>query len=206
MINSIATRFRGFLPVVVDIESGGINPSQDALLELAAITIKMDEEGFIHPDQVYHYHVQSFEGAHIDPKALAFNKIDPGHPFRFAIPEKDALKELFKNIDKECKLKGCKRAVLVGHNAWFDQHFLNAAVVRSGLTKKTPFHRFTSLDTATLSGLAYGHTVLSKALELAGIPFKSDEAHSALYDTECTAQLFCTIVNRWKTLGGWPLF
>ncbi len=201
-MTSIATRFRGFLPIVIDVESGGVNPQTDALLEMAAISLKMDETGLISPDQTYHYHVAPFEGAKLNPEALAFNKIDPGHPFRFAQSENEVLTEFFAAIFKECQEKKCTRAVVVGHNAWFDQHFLNAAIMRCQI-KKNPFHRFTSLDTATLSALMFGQTVLAKALEAANIPFKTDDAHSALYDAQSTALLFCDIVNRFKGLGGW---
>lgn len=202
MTHNLATRFRGFLPIVVDVETGGINPQTDALLEMAAISIKMDENGIISPDQTYHYHITPFEGAILDPEALAFNKINVNHPFRFAVSEREALSEFFAAIFKECKEKECTRAVLVGHNAWFDQHFLNAAVKRCNITKK-PFHRFTSFDTATLSALAFGQTVLAKAMQEAKIPFNIDDAHSALYDAKSTAELFCAIVNRYKALGGW---
>lgn len=204
MKNELSQRFRGFLPIVIDVETGGVNPAKDALLEIAAISITMDDQGLIHPDQAYHYHVLPFEGANLDPGALAFNKIDPYHPFRFAIPEAQALRELFSATSKECKQKSCSRAVLVGHNAWFDQQFINAAVERCQLGYN-PYHRFTSFDTATLSALVYGQTVLSRALELAKIPFNTDEAHSALYDAKHTAELFCVIVNHWKELGGWPI-
>jgi len=199
MSNEISKRFRGFLPVVIDVETGGLEPKQDALLELAAITIEMDENGTVFPSEQFHYHILPFHNANMDPKSLAFNKIDPLHPLRFAIDEKDAMKDLCSHISKVCKKNHCQRAVLVGHNAWFDQHFLNSAIDRSGITK-SPFHRFTSFDTATLSGLAFGQTVLSKALEAAHIPFDNEEAHSALYDAERTAELFCHIVNQWKTL------
>jgi ribonuclease T len=195
---ALASRFRGFLPVVIDVESGGINPATDALLELAAITLKMEEDGRIVPDQTYHYHVLPFENANLDPEALAFNKILPYHPLRFAIDEKEMLTDLFSHIKEECKLKKCQRAVVVGHNAWFDLHFLNAAIVRNKFTN-SPFHRFTSFDTATLSGLVYGQTVLAKALEAAKIEFKNEEAHSALYDAQATAELFCKIVETWRS-------
>lgn len=204
MSTNLSKRFRGFLPVVMDIESGGVQSQTDALLELAAITIKMDDEGLIHPDQTYHYHVMPFPGARLDPESMAFNKIDVYHPFRFAVQEDQALREFFKLIQKECQQKRCQRAVVVGHNAWFDQHFLNAAVERCKITQN-PFHRFTSLDTATLSALVYGQTVLSKALAAAGIPFNPDEAHSALYDAQATAVLFCEIVNKWQKMAGWPI-
>lgn len=194
---NLASRFRGFLPVVIDIESGGINPTTDALLELAAITLKMEDNGNLVPDQTYHYHILPFENANLDPEALAFNKIEPLHPLRFAIDEKEALTDLFTHIRRECKEKKCSRAVVVGHNAWFDLHFLNAAINR-GQFKSAPFHRFTSFDTATLAALVYGQTVLSKALNMAKIEFKSDEAHSALYDAQATATLFCQIVETWR--------
>jgi ribonuclease T len=192
----ISKRFRGYLPVIIDVETGGVNPLKDALLELAAIPILMDENGKVYFDQYYHYHIAPFENAHLDPASLAFNKIDPFHPFRFAVSEEAALADLFTHIQAWCDQTHCQRAVLVGHNAWFDQHFLNAAVRRCKINKN-PFHRFTSLDTATLGALAYGQTVLSKVLKAAEIPYDSDKAHSALYDAQCTAALFCHIVNRW---------
>lgn len=196
-MSDLASRFRGFLPVVIDVESGGINPQTDALLELAAITLKMEDNGKLVPDQTYHYHILPFENANLDPEALAFNKIDPLHPLRFAIEEKEAITDLFTHIQQECKEKKCTRAVVVGHNAWFDLHFLNAATQRAQC-KSSPFHRFTSFDTATLAALVYKQTVLSKALEAAHIEFKSHEAHSALYDAQATATLFCKIVDMWK--------
>lgn len=198
MVLDIASRFRGFLPVVIDVESAGLNPATDALLELAAITLKMEEDGSLVVDNTYHYHILPFEGANLDAEALAFNKIQPYHPLRFAVDEKEALTDLFTHIRQECLLKKCQRGVVVGHNAWFDLHFLNAAIARSKFNNP-PFHRFTSFDTATLSALVYGQTVLSKALEAAGIEFNSEEAHSALYDTQATAALFCKIVETWRT-------
>tara|TARA_R110002110_G_scaffold166602_2_gene367350 strand:+ start:109000 stop:109599 length:600 start_codon:yes stop_codon:yes gene_type:complete len=193
-MSKISQRFREFLPIVVDVETGGVNPQTDALLELAAVSLKMDDQGVISPDKQYHYHILPFKGANLDPVSLNINKIDPFHPFRFAISEEEALNDLFPKIKKECKVKNCQRAVLVGHNAWFDLHFLQAAQKRCRI-EKSPFHRFTSFDTATLSALVYGQTVLAKALQKAKLPYAMDSAHSALYDTERTAELFCKIVN-----------
>lgn len=189
-------RFRQFLPIVIDVETGGINAQTDALLELAAITLRLDEAGKFRTDQSCHLHILPFEGANLDPEALAFNKIDPYHPFREAMEEKEALTELFQFTKKALKHTDCQRAVLVGHNAWFDLLFLNNAVQRTGL--KSPFHRFTSFDTATLAAAHYGQTVLAKACKAANIPFNTNDAHSALYDTEKTAALFCKILNTWQ--------
>ncbi len=198
----MARRFRGYLPVVVDVETGGFNAATDALLEIAATTVAMDDEGVLYPDHTYFFRVEPFAGANIEPAALEFTGIKLDHPLRMAVGEEHALGEIFKGVRKSLKASGCKRAILVGHNSSFDLGFLNAAVLRCGL-KRNPFHPFSSFDTATLAGLAYGQTVLAKACQAAGIEFDNREAHSARYDTEKTAELFCGIVNRWREMGGW---
>ncbi len=195
----MAARFRGYLPVVVDVETGGFDPRKDALLEIAAVLLRMDGAGRLRRDATYSAHVIPFEGAHIDRKALEFTGIDPWHPFRFAVSEKEALERIFKPIRKLMKETGCKRAILVGHNAAFDLAFVNAAAARAGV-KRNPFHPFSTFDTVSLAGLAYGQTVLRRAAEAAGIGWDEKEAHSAIYDAERTADLFCAIVNRWREL------
>ncbi len=200
----MAERFRGYLPVVIDVETAGFNSQTDALLEIAAVILGMDEEGMLMPDQTISCNVEPFEGANLEKAALEFTGIDPYSPLRGAISETEALENIFKPIRKAVKANGCKRAILVGHNSSFDLGFVNAAAERCGI-KRNPFHPFSSFDTATLSGLAFGHTVLAKTCEIAGIDFNSKEAHSALYDTEKTAELFSLIINRWKELGGWDM-
>lgn len=199
----MAYRFRGFLPVVVDVETGGFNSATDALLEIAATTLLMDEEGILYPDHTHFFRVEPFAGANIEAAALEFTGIKLDHPLRMAVHESDALTEIFKHVRKAVKSAGCTRAVLVGHNAFFDLGFLNAAVERTQI-KRNPFHPFSCFDTATLGGLVYGQTVLAKACAAADIEFDGREAHSARYDTEKTAELFCNIVNRWREMGGWP--
>lgn len=195
----IARRFRGFLPVVVDVETAGFDARHDALLEMAAVILRMEEDGSLVPAETVHRHIQPFPGANLDPKALAFNGIDPDHPFRDALPEADALRAIFAPIRHAVKASGCKRAILVGHNAFFDLGFINAAVERCGI-KRNPFHPFSTLDTVSLAGLAYGQTVLARAAIAAGIDWDGAEAHAAVYDAVKTAELFCTIVNRWRHL------
>ncbi|MFZ3154840.1 ribonuclease T [Pseudomonas sp.] len=201
----MAARFRGYLPVVVDVETGGFNCATDALLEIAATTIGMDEGGFLYPEHTQFFRVAPFIGANIEQAALDFTGIKLDHPLRMAVTEEHALTEIFRGLRKSLKANSCKRAILVGHNSSFDLGFLNAAVNRTGI-KRNPFHPFSSFDTATLAGLAYGQTVLAKACQAAGIDFDGKEAHSARYDTEKTAELFCGIVNRWKEMGGWMDF
>jgi ribonuclease T len=195
----LARRFRGYLPIVVDIETSGFSPKENALLEIAAVITDMDENGRLRIAETHSSHVKPFPGAKIEPSALSFNKIDPYHPFRFALDEKEALQKIFHPIRTAVKRHGCTRAILVGHNPAFDIGFLNAAVERSGI-KKNPFHPFSTFDTATLGGLAYGQTVLAKAVQAAGLAWDNGQAHSAIYDAEQTARLFCTIVNRWADL------
>ncbi len=199
----LKNRFRGFFPVVIDVETGGLNAQTDALLELAAVTLKMNEDGTLSPDKTFHAHIAPFEGANIDPVSLKVNQIDVNDPLRGAVSEDEALRGLFQLVRKEQKAAGCQRSVIVAHNAMFDQNFLMAAAVRTGI-KRNPFHPFAMLDTASLSALMFGQTVLIKACEIAKIPFDTKQAHGALYDTERTAELFCYMVNYLQALGGYP--
>jgi len=196
-------RFRGFLPVVVDVETGGFNCRTDALLEVAAIVIEMDEQGTLVPREAISTHVIPFEGANMDPKSMEVNGIDPYHPLRAARPERDALGYIFSAVRSAVKEAGCTRAILVGHNAFFDLSFINAAVERSGI-KRNPFHPFSNFDTVTLCGLAYGQTVLARSADAAGMDWDQSEAHSAVYDTEKTAEIFCKVINRWEDLNRAP--
>lgn len=200
----LSERFRGFYPVVIDIETSGFDPKLNAILEIAAITLTMDSAGWLEPEQSIQFNVNPFENAILEPTALAFNGIDPTNPLRGAVDEKIALEEIFKTVRTGIKANDCNRAVIVAHNAHFDHSFLMTAAERAGI-KRNPFHPFATFDTASLSGLVFGQTVLAKACEVAQIPFDLKQAHSALYDTEKTAILFCKIVNRFKRLGGWPL-
>ncbi len=203
--SKFAERFRGYFPVVIDVETAGFNCQTDALLELAASVLHLDEvTGDFSIDETIQFNIEPFEGANLEPKALEFTGIDPTNPLRGAIDEDEALKTLFKLVRKKMKAAGCQRAIIVAHNAAFDLGFLNAATERCKI-KRSPFHSFVSFDTTTLAGLALGQTVLAKACIAANIDFNNNEAHTALYDTEKTAELFCHIVNKWRSLGGWPL-
>lgn len=196
---NIKERFRGFLPVVVDVETAGVEPQKNALLEMCIVFVEMDEHGIMHRGESYFEHILPFSGAELDQKSLEFNQIDPFQPLRFAVEEKIALERLFQPINAALKRTRCQRAVLVGHNAWFDLLFVKEAVKRAGI--KSPFHAFTCFDTATLGGFVYGQTVLAKAAHAAGINFDPKEAHSAIYDAEKTADLFCTMTNHFRQMA-----
>ena len=192
---NISKRFRGLLPVVIDVETAGLNPQTDALLEIAAVLVTMTEDGRLYPKATHAYHIEGFLGANYEPSALEITGIDPTQPLRYALPEAQALHRLFAVVQAELALTGCYRAVLVGHNAWFDLSFLLAAVQRSQITYN-PFHTFTTFDTASLAAVALGETVLAREARRARINFDIKAAHSAAYDAERTAELFCHIVNR----------
>lgn len=197
--SGIAARFRTFLPVVVDVETAGFNPKTDALLEVAATLLRMDDNGDLYCHETYSYNIEPFKGANLDQSALKFTGINPYNPFRMNQAEDFSLREIFKPIRSELKATGCTRAILVGHNPTFDLNFINAAIERCKI-KRNPFHKFSTFDTATLGGLAFGQTVLSRAAQAAGMEWDDSSAHSAKYDTEQTAELFCKIVNRWHHL------
>jgi ribonuclease T len=195
----MADRFRGFLPVVVDVETGGFNARTDALLEIAAVLLEFDEQGQLGRSETIRYHVKPFEGANMDPASLAVNGIDPDHPLRPAIDERDALQRVFREVRRAIREANCTRAILVGHNSAFDLGFLNEAIERSAI-KRNPFHPFSSFDTAALCGVAFGQTVLSRAVRAAGLEFDEESAHSAAYDAEITADIFCEVVNRFRPI------
>ena len=196
---SIAKRFRSFLPVVVDVETGGFNCRTDALLEIAAVILNLQDDGSLVRTETHRYHVKPFEGANLEPASLAVNGIDPHHPLRPAIDERDALQRVFREVRRAVKDSGCTRAILVGHNASFDLGFLNQAIERTAI-KRNPFHPFSSFDTATLCGVAFGQTVLARAVQAAGLEWDESSAHSAVYDAEITADVFCEIVNRFRPI------
>ena len=197
----IVDRFRGFLPVVIDVETGGFNAKTDAVLEIAACILCMDDFGRLKIAETISAHIEPFQGARIEPSSLEFTGIDLKDPERNPVTEKEAMQKIFVPVRQELRATGCQRAILVGHNPAFDLSFLNAAVSRVNY-KRNPFHPFSSFDTATLGGLAFGQTVLARAVQAAAIDWDESSAHSAEYDTVKTAELFCTIVNRWKILTG----
>lgn len=201
--NPFADRFRGFLPVVVDVETGGFDERRDALLQVAAVLLKQNDDGSIIRYKTVSYHIEPFPGANIEPESLKVNKIDPYHPLRIAVEENQALNDCFAVIRDAIKLNQCTRAILIGHNASFDLNFINAASARNKI-KRNPFHPFSNFDTVSLAGMALKQTVLSRAVEAAGLAWNNEKAHSAVYDAEKTADLFCHIVNLWQDNVGLP--
>lgn len=200
---TLKERFRKFLPVVVDVETAGFNAQTDALLEIACIPILLNEQGIFYPGEPLNAHIEPFEGANLEPRALAFTGIDPNNPMRKAIAEdeKSALRRIFKGLKEVRKAEECRQCVLIGHNAHFDLGFLNAAILRTNSKNLSPFHQFSVLDTVTLAALAFGQTVLARACKAAGLDFDGNDAHSALYDTQKTAELFCHILNHYPMLA-----
>lgn len=200
---ALKDRFRGFYPVVVDVETAGFDPKADALIEVSMMTVKMDEHGFLSPNEIVSANIRPFEGANIVQSNIDFLGIDPFDESRNLKTEREALIPMFKKISKEVKKNACSRAVLVGHNANFDLSFINAAIERLNY-KRSPFHPFSVFDTATLSALVFGQTVLSKACFAAKIDFDGNKAHGSEYDTLKECELFCSIVNKYTTFAGIP--
>ena len=201
---ALSQRFRGYYPVIVDIETAGFKAETDAILEIAATATTIDENGALKTGETFSYNVKPFEGANLEASSLAFTGIDPYCPNREAVDEKTALMGLFRSLRPLQKAHGCQRCILVAHNAAFDNSFLSAALARTK-NKRSPFHPFVTFDTTTMAGLILGKTVLSEACELMGFSFDKEKAHNAAYDAHMTAELFCAMVNRYKSLGGWPL-
>ncbi len=195
----MASRFRGYLPVVLDFETGGFDARRHAILEIGIVHVAFDG-ALLKPTERWRAAVAPYEGSALDPASLKVTGIDPDDPQRGALEERSALTDMFANVRAAMKAAGCQRALMVAHNAAFDQQFLSEAIARHEL-KRSPFHPFSFIDTASLAAVAFGHTVLSEACARAGISFDSQQAHSALYDAERTAELFCEVVNRWQEIS-----
>lgn len=199
----IKDRFRKFLPVIVDVETAGFNEKTDALLEVSMMTVQMDDNGFLMPKEQFSANIRPFPNANIEQSNIDFLGIDPFDESRDLKDEREALIPMFKAIAKEVKANACTRAILVGHNGYFDLKFIQAACERINY-KKCPFHPFSVLDTASLSALVLGHSVLIKACLAANIHFDESSAHGAVYDTQKECELFCKIYNRYTTFAGVP--
>lgn len=189
----LKNRFRKYLPVVVDIETGGFDPELNAILEIAITLIEENDNKFV-VGETHRHHIIPFKNSIIEKESLEFTKIKLDHPLRNAIDEKDAIKDIFKIINKVKNKYECSRAILVGHNAHFDNSFLDAAIKRNNI-KRTPFHKFSVIDTVSLGVLATGQTVLARICDKLEIDYDNDQAHSAAYDALVTAKVFCSIVN-----------
>jgi ribonuclease T len=186
---------------VLDLETGGFDHQANPILELACSFLQMEDDRLLIKGQES-WNVEPVEGLVIEPASLKVTGIDLEDPSRDAMDEETVLREFFSLVRSEMKLYGCHRAILVAHNASFDQGFLNTACNRWAI-KRNPFHPFTTLDTATLGALAYGHTVLREACRRADIEFSEARAHGAAYDADRTAELFCHIVNTWDFQTAW---
>ena len=189
----LKNRFRKYLPVVVDVETGGFDPETNAILEIAITLIEQEDDNFI-VGETFRHHIIPFKDLIVEDESLEFTKIKLDHPLRNAVSEIDALQDLFKIINKTRNKYECSRAILVGHNAHFDHSFLTASYKRNNI-KKTPFHKFSVIDTVSLGVLATGQTVLARICDELSIDYDNEEAHSAAYDTIVTAKVFCKIVN-----------
>ena len=193
----LKNRFRKYLPVVVDIETGGFDPDTNAILEIA-ITLIEEKDKKLVVGETYRHHITPFDGSIVEKESLEFTKIKLDHPLRVSVSEIDALNDLFKIINKTKNKYECSRAILVGHNAHFDSSFLTAAYKRNKI-KKTPFHKFSVIDTVSLGVLETGQTVLARICDELDINYDNDEAHSAAYDSNVTAKVFCSIVNKFDS-------
>ena len=190
------------MPVVVDVETGGFNSVDGrATRNRGRILVYVDDrrQSLRRGETIAattSCHSKMPTWIRLRSRLTASTRIIRCDP---PIPERDALQRVFRDVRAELREWECNRAILVGHNAHFDLGFVNAAIERTGI-KRNPFHTFSVLDTASLCGVAFGQTVLARAARAAGLAFDPDAAHSAAYDAEITADLFCEIVNRFRPI------
>ena len=190
--SEINQRFRRFLPVVIDIETGGLDYRTAPILEIALYFLKM-ENAELQLDDYIHFHIKPFTGSQAEEKSIEFIGYE-SEKIPHMEEEHTAFSSICESVKKRIIKENCVRAILVGHNAHFDLSFFNAAIKRCQL--KSPFHTFSTLDTVSTSALLFGHTVLCQACKLADIEWDNQQAHNALYDCKKTATLFCQSINQ----------
>ena len=186
-------RFRGYLPVVIDIETGGFDRSRHALLQIAIVLLDWENEQLL-PTHTHVWDLIPHADTEVEDASLQITGIDLNDSSRNAISEGEAIQECFRVVRRAVRDARCQRAIVTAHNGHFDHGFLTSGSERNNI-KRNPFHPFSVIDTASLAAVALGHTVLSEACVRAGIDFDEENAHSAEYDAEATAALFCRIVN-----------
>ncbi|AZP36374.1 Ribonuclease T [Candidatus Annandia adelgestsuga] len=190
-------RFKGFYPIVIDIETSGLDSNINAILEIALITFKIDKNGWLKKDQIIHFHIKPFLNSKINYESLIHNKININSSLRGAISEYNAFNKIIKLITKKMKKNLCNRSIIVAHNVVFDHNFIMSSIERLGITIN-PFHPFTTFDTSTISSFIIGQNILFKACKKIGLYFNMKYSHSALYDSLLTASLFCKLINKFK--------
>ena len=181
-------RFRGFMPVVIDVECGGFIPYRCTVGNCRSV-VGDSGDGSLAAWGNWRYHVQPFPAptsngvTRCDGLSILFTR----YAQRF---QRRSAHAIVQEISQAMKDNDCTRAILVGHNACFDLNFLNAAVARTEI-KRNPFHPFSSFDTATLAGVAFGQTGYRsrfKRPESLGIRTNAFGAYDAQQTADCFAR------------------
>jgi len=142
--------------IVLDIEASGTNYEKHSILSLGALD-------FDNPDYRIYLECQAWEGAHVDPDALAVNGFSEAEAT-------DDTKETEAQLIAQFLTwaDGVEDQTFAGQNVSFDRDFVRVACERAGYNY--PFaHR--TIDTHTL---AYMHYVLN------GTPVPIVKRHTAL--------------------------
>ena len=90
-------RFRGYLPVVIDFETGGFDPVANPILEMAAVEVRFENQRLT-PGERWASAVHPFPGGVLEPAALKVTGIDPADPDRTALNEAEALRQMFAAV------------------------------------------------------------------------------------------------------------
>ena len=90
----LSERFRGYLPVVLDLETGGFDHQVNPILELACCFVQMQDDRLSIKGQES-WNVQPVDGMVVEPASLKVTGIDLDDPHRDAMDEASVLKDFF---------------------------------------------------------------------------------------------------------------
>lgn len=188
--------------LVIDTETGGLDPDRDSLLSLAAVVWR--EGQLVADTQIF---VNEPE-PRITPDSIAVHGIDPTWLQAHGHSPCQAVQEFERFVHAHFSRFDRGDVLLAGHNVAFDVAFLKRLYRLAGVHYPA-FYSHRLLDTAAL-GLFFilsGHlpSGVAKSDELFGyfqIAFGRNRRHSALGDARATAELINAFLKMATDNGG----
>lgn len=192
--------------LVVDCEMSGLDPQKNSIVSVGAVDVE-------HPERQIYEECRVWDGAHIEPDALAVNGFTEG---QITDPSKQTEGDLVHKFISFAQ--GMEDTTLAGQNVFTDMYFLQAAAVRAGHTAWPFAHRIIDIHT-----LCFEHMIkrgltppvnpekhhsalnLDAVLHYCGIP-EEPKPHNALTGAKCSAEVISRLLWDKKLLPEFGLY
>lgn len=191
--------------MVVDTETGGVDSSKDALLQVSAVICHRSLEGELKIDDEFTVDIAPSSGLKVSPEALSINKLNYNVLVKNGVPEFTALENFLRFANQyRAKISPSDHRVyfpfLIGWNLEFDISFLRAAFIRAKL--EWPFY-FRTFDVASLWNFQKlfieGTAQYRGITEAASHFFDEPVTHHSLEDCRLTLRILQNYVGFWNS-------